>query len=104
MSHSFRALVVACTVLAVPEIAAAAADRAQFDAAMTAATAAEARAGAAHNQWTSTEDALKAAHDDAAKGAFDDGVREARLAEAMAEQSIKQAHEQATLWHAAVVR
>ena len=54
--------------------------------------------------WTTTANELKAAKKAAAAGKFDDAVKHAKQAEALAEASIAQANEQKKLWRDAVVR
>jgi hypothetical protein len=81
---------------------AAAAD--DFRAAFAKAEAAERQAGALKNQWTTTESELKAAQHAAAAGNYDEAVKHAQFAEALAKASIAQANEQATAWKNAVIR
>ena len=73
--------------------------------------AAAAKAGAAikqahalKNEWTTTGAAMKAAKAAAEAGKFDDAVKHAQEAEALANGSIAQAKEQEKLWPDAVVR
>jgi hypothetical protein len=75
-----------------------------FKAAYAKAEAAENQAGALKNQWTTTEDALKAAKKVADAGNFDDAIKRAQQAEALANASIAQAKEQATAWKNAAIR
>jgi hypothetical protein len=56
------------------------------------------------NQWTTTADELKAAAKAAADGKFDDAVKLAQQAEALANASIAQAKEQEMAWKDAVIR
>jgi len=75
-----------------------------FNAAYAKAEAAEQQAGALKNQWTTTEAELKAAQKAAAAGNFDEAIKHAQQAEALANASIAQAKEQATDWKQAVIR
>jgi hypothetical protein len=95
------AVVFSLTGLATAALAASADD---FKAAYAKAEAAENQAGALKNQWTTTEDALKAAKKAADAGNFDEAIKHAQEAEALANASIAQAKEQATAWKNAVIR
>lgn len=75
-----------------------------FKAAYAKAEAAENQAGALKNQWTTTEAELKSAKKAADAGNFNDAIKHAQQAEALANASIAQAKEQATAWKNAVVR
>jgi protein involved in temperature-dependent protein secretion len=75
-----------------------------FKAAYAKAEAAEKNAGALKNQWTTTEAELKAAQAAANSGNYDEAVKHAEAAEALANASIAQAKEQATAWTEAVIR
>jgi hypothetical protein len=75
-----------------------------FKAALAKAEAANKEAGAMKNQWTTTADVLKAAQAAAAAGNYDEAVKEAQQAEALANASIAQAKEQAAIWRQAVIR
>lgn len=75
-----------------------------FKAAFEKAQAADKQAAALHNQWTTTEDALKDAKKAADAGKFDEAVKHAQEAEALASASVAQAKEQQKLWPEAVVR
>jgi hypothetical protein len=75
-----------------------------FKAAYAKAEAANKQAGALKNQWTTTGAALKKAKAAADAGKFDDAVKLAQQAEALANASIAQAKEQEKLWPEAVVR
>ncbi|HZD89583.1 MAG TPA: hypothetical protein VE224_05750 [Pseudolabrys sp.] len=66
-------------------------------------TAAE-RAVKMKTAWTTTEKELKAAKKAAAAGKYDDAVKRADHAKALADASIAQAEQQAKLWHHAVPR
>jgi hypothetical protein len=95
------AVIIAVGILATAALAASADD---FQAAYAKAEAANKQAGALKNQWTTTASALKAAKKAADEGKFDDAVKFARQAEALANASIAQAKEQEKLWTQAVVR
>lgn len=84
--------------------AASAASADDFNAVYAKAEAAEQQAGALKNQWTTTEQELKAAKTAAAAGNYDEAVKHAQHAEALANASIAQAKEQATAWRQAVIR
>jgi predicted nucleic acid-binding Zn-ribbon protein len=84
--------------------AALAASAEDFNAAYAKAEAANKQAGALKNQWTTTASELKAAKKAADAGKFDDAVKLAEQAEALANASIAQAKEQETAWTQAVVR
>ena len=84
--------------------AALAASADDFKAAYDKAEAADKQAAALHNQWTTTEDALKNAKAAAAASKFDDAVKLAQEAEALAHASVAQAKEEEKLWPDAVVR
>jgi hypothetical protein len=75
-----------------------------FKAALAKAEAANKQAGDLKNQWTTTAQELKAAQAAAAAGKYDEAIRDAKEAEAMAEASIAQAKEQAAVWKQAVIR
>ncbi len=95
------AVSVALVVLTTAAMAASADD---FKAAYAKAEAAEKEAGAMKNQWTTTESELKAAQAAANAGNYDEAVKHAQEAEALANASIAQAKEQATAWTKAVIR
>jgi hypothetical protein len=84
--------------------AALAASADDFKAALAKAEAADKQAHALKNQWTTTESDLKKAKAAAAAGKFDDAVKLAQQAEALANASIAQTKEQEKLWTEAVVR
>ena len=89
-------------VVALPTIAfAVSAD--DFKAAYAKAEAANKQAGALKNQWTTTADELKAAKAAADAGKFDEAIKLAEQAEALANASIAQAKEQETAWTQAVI-
>ena len=95
------AVVLTATGLATAALAASADD---FKAAYAKAEAAENQAGALKNQWTTTDAELKAAKKAADAGNFDEAIKHAQQAEALANASIAQAKEQATAWKNAVIR
>jgi hypothetical protein len=84
--------------------AALAASADDFKAALAKAEAANKQAGDLKNQWTTTAQQLKAAQAAAAAGKYDEAVKNAQQAEALAEASIAQAKQQATVWKQAIVR
>lgn len=75
-----------------------------FKAALAKAEAANKAAGALKNQWTTTADRLKAAQAAAAAGNYDQAIKLAGEAQALADASIAQAKEQAAEWTKAVIR
>jgi hypothetical protein len=96
-------IAVALSVVAFAGVAfAASAD--DFKVALAKAEAADKQAYAFKNQWTTTEGDLKKAKAAAAAGKFDDAVKLAQQAEALANASIAQAKEQEKLWTEAVIR
>jgi hypothetical protein len=95
------AVALIATGLATAALAASADD---FKTAYAKAEAAENQAGAIKNQWTTTEAELKAAKKAADAGNFDEAIKHAQQAEALANASIAQAKEQATAWKNAVIR
>jgi hypothetical protein len=95
------ALVLAAGCFATAVCAASADD---FKAAFAKAEAAEQQAGALKNQWTTTESELKAAQAAAAAGNYQEAVKHAQFAGALAKASIAQAREQSTAWKSAVIR
>jgi len=97
-------LAIAALALGGWSLPAAAADATQFKAAYEAAVAANREAGALKDQWTTTAAALKEAEAAAAAGKYDEAVRLAQQAEALAKASIVQAKEQNEAWRAAVIR
>jgi hypothetical protein len=86
-----------------PATAAVAASADDFTAAYAKAEAANKEAGALKNQWITTERELKAAQAAAAAGKYDEAVRDAQRAEAIANASIAQSKEQAAAWRQAVI-
>jgi ribosomal 30S subunit maturation factor RimM len=95
------ALALAFTGLAGRAMAASADD---FKAALEKAQAAMKQAHALKNEWTTTAAELKKAQAAADAGKFDDAVKLAQEAEALANASIAQAKEQEKLWHEAIIR
>ena len=101
--HALSRLVVVLTATGLATVAlAASADH--FKAAYARAEAAEKRAGAIKNQWTTTDTELKAAKKAADAGNFGEAIKHAQEAEALANASIAQAKEQATAWKNTVIR
>jgi hypothetical protein len=95
------AIVASCLTFATASFAASADDY------KTAAAKAEAAIKAAHaarNEWTTTADEMKAAKKAADAGNFDEAVKHANEAEALANASLAQAKEQEKLWPEAVIR
>jgi len=75
-----------------------AASEADFKAAFAAADAAEKEGGRLRNQWTTTEAALSTAKKAAETGNFDQALRSAQEAEALAKASIVQATSEQQRW------
>ncbi len=75
-----------------------------FKAAYAKAEAASKKALAMKTGWLTTTNELKAAKKAADTGKFDDAVKHANMAEALANASIAQHDEQKKLWKDAVVR
>jgi uncharacterized protein (DUF2237 family) len=75
-----------------------------FKAAYAKAEAANKEAGTLKNQWILTSRALKAAQAAAAAGNYDEAVKDAQHAQALANVSIAQVKEQAAIWRQAVIR
>jgi hypothetical protein len=96
-------LAIILSLAAVPA-AALAASADDFKAALTKAEAANKQAVDIKNQWTTTAQALAAAKKAADAGKFDDAVKLAQHAEALANASVAQAKEQETAWTKAVIR
>ncbi len=101
-----RALIRLAVIFSVAGFATAAlaASADDFKAALAKAEAADKQAHALKNEWTTTKDELKKAKAAADAGKFDDAVKLAQEAEALANASIAQAKEQETAWTQAVVR
>lgn len=97
-------LLISGLLLAASTPALAAASQADFNAAYTAAEAAEKQAGTLQDQWTTTEADLKAAKQAAAAGNYDKAVAAAKEAEALAKASIAQATSEKTRWKDAEIR
>lgn len=101
--QSLTKLAVALSAAAVATTAwAASAD--DYKAALGKAEAAMKQAHALKNEWTTTAAEIKHAKTAADAGKFDDAVKYAQEAEALANASIAQAKEQEKLWPEAVVR
>lgn len=94
----------AVALLAASATAAFAASADDFKAALAKAEAANKTAAALKNQWTTTAEVLKAAQGAAAAGQYDQAVKLAAHAEALADASVAQAKEQAADWTKAVIR
>jgi hypothetical protein len=101
-----RALIRLAVILSVGALPTAvlAASADDFKAAYAKAEAANKQAGALKNQWTTTATELKAAKAAADAGKFDEAIKHAEQAEALANASIAQAKEQETAWTQAVIR
>ena len=101
--HGLTKLAVALSLGAFASAAwAASAD--DYKMALAKAEAASKEAHTLKNEWTTTKDALKDAKKAADAGKFDDAVKYAQEAEALAKASAEQAKEQEKLWPEAVVR
>jgi hypothetical protein len=94
----------ALALLAAFTTSALAASADDFKTALAKAEAANKAAAALKNQWTTTADVLKAAQAAAAAGKYDEAIKDAQQAEALANASIAQAKEQAADWTKAVIR
>jgi hypothetical protein len=101
-----RTMIRLAVVLSVAGLASAAfaASADDFKTAYAKAETAEKGAAALQNRWTATEATLKKAKAAADAGNFDDAVKLAQHAEALANASVAQAKEQEKLWPDAVVR
>jgi predicted nucleic acid-binding Zn-ribbon protein len=101
-----RLLIQLAVILSVGGLATAtlAASADDFKAAYAKAEAANKKAGAMKNQWTTTASELKAAKKAGDEGKFDDAIKHAEHAAALANASTAQAEEQKKLWKDAVVR
>jgi hypothetical protein len=75
-----------------------------FKEAYAKAEAANKQAGALKNQWSTTANELKAAKAAADAGKFDEAIKHASVAEALANASIHQAKDEETKWKDAVIR
>ncbi len=82
----------------------AATSESDYKAALAAAEKVEAEAGKLKNQWSTTEQALKAAQKEAAAGDFAKATDLAKHAEALAKASIAQSKEQAKVWRRTAIR
>ena len=94
------AIILSVGGLATAAVAASADD---FKAAYAKAEAAVKQAHALKNEWTTTGKEMKAAKKAADAGKFDEAVKHAKEAEALANASIAQAEEQKKLWKDAVI-
>jgi len=101
-----RALIRIAVILLVGSFAGAAlaASADDFKAAYTKAEAASKQAHALKNEWTTTGKALKAAKKAADAGKFDEAVKHANEAEALANASIHQAKDEEKNWTQAIIR
>ena len=82
----------------------AAGSESDYKAALAGAEKAEAEAGKLKNQWSTTEQALKAAQKEASAGDFAKATDLAKHAEALAKASIAQSKQQAKAWRRADIR
>lgn len=101
-----RTLIQLSVVLSVAGFAttALAANAADYKAAEAKAEAAIKEAHALRNEWTTTGSEMKKAKAAADAGKFDDAVKHAQEAEALAKASAVQAKEEKKLWMDAVIR
>jgi hypothetical protein len=104
MSRAMKCIGFAAIMLTAAVAPARAATEADFKAAFAAADAAEKEAGRLRNQWTTTEAALAAAKKAAESGNFDQAVKSAAEAEALAKASIFQATSEKQRWKAMEIR
>ncbi|WP_410051607.1 hypothetical protein [Bradyrhizobium sp. SZCCHNR2017] len=104
MSRAMKCIAFAAIMLTAAVMPARAATEADFKAAFAAADAAEQEAGRLRNQWTTTEAALAAAKKAAETGNFDQAVKSAAEAEALARASIFQATSEKQRWKAMEIR
>jgi hypothetical protein len=98
MGRIVKKIMFAAIVLAGSAAPSLAASEADFKAAFAAADTAEKDAGRLRNQWTTTEAALSAAKKAADAGNFDQAVKSAQEAEALAKASIFQATSEQQRW------
>ena len=101
-----RALIRLAVIVSVAGFATAAfaASADDFKAAYAKAEAASKEAAKLKTQWTTTTKALKAAENAGAAGKFDEAIKHASEAEALANASIHQAKDEKTKWQDAVIR
>jgi hypothetical protein len=101
-----RALIRLAVIVSVAGFATAAfaASADDFKAAYAKAEAASKEAAKLKTQWTTTTKALKAAEKAGAAGKFDEAIKHASEAEALANASIHQAKDEKTKWQDAVIR
>jgi hypothetical protein len=95
---AMKKIMFAAILVAAGAMPARAASEADFKAAFAAADGAEKEAGRLRNQWTTTEAALSAAKKAAEAGNFDEALKSAQAAEALARASIFQATSEKTRW------
>jgi hypothetical protein len=95
---AMKKIMFAAIMVAAGAMPARAASEADFKAAFAAADGAEKEAGRLRNQWTTTEAALAAAKKAAEAGNFDEAVKSAQAAEALARASIFQATSEKARW------
>ena len=103
MSSAMKAMI-ATVILLAAGTAARASSEADFKTAFAAADAAEKEAGRLRNRWTTTEAALATAKKAAEAGNFDQAVKSAQEAEALAKASIFQATSEKQRWKAMEIR
>ena len=96
--HVMKKIVYALMVVAVGAGSARAASEADYLTAVAAAESANKEAGRLRNQWTVTQAALTAAKKAADAGNFDQAVKAAQEAEALAKASIVQATSEKQRW------
>jgi len=101
---AMKKILFAAILSAAGAMSAHAASEVDFKAAYAAADSAEKDAGRLRNQWTTTEAALTAAKKAAEAGNFDQAVKSAQEAEALAKASIFQATSEKERWNAVVIR
>lgn len=104
MRNRFLIQLAAILVVGAFVSAALAASADDFKTAYATAEAAAKQALAMKTGWLTTDKELKAAKKAADAGKFDDAVKHAKEAEALAKASIAQAEEQKKLWKDAVIR
>ena len=97
-SIAMKKITFAAIMVVAAAMPARAASEADFKAAFAAADSAEKDAGRLRNQWTTTEAALTAAKKAAEAGNFDQAVKSAQEAEALAKASVFQATSEKERW------
>ena len=100
--HLIKLAIAAAGVTFVTAALAASAD--DYKAAAAKAEAAIKEAHALRNEWTTTTDEMKAAAKAVEAGKFDEAVKHAQEAEALAKASAAQARDEVKLWPEAVIR